>query len=484
MEGFPTMPNTSFSKTKMMERYLWYADNGFSIQGEELNAKVENWPSPDEKAENVFLLRLEDLTELDNEYRSEARNRNLIRLEAAKSREFVQHIRIPFNCCNDTLQYHALLDLLSYDDRTWESFTLNEMNNTSDFFAKPISLESLCLLFRVLKTVKSLNIISCSSAHRGHGLEELFQTIFSIDGLKELRLEGWQMDRVSTSSLFEHISNGESKSIELLSLKSCCFIGDETIEKLVGGLGEIGELETLNLALCNLQDSDIIQLVQQIQSMPSVKNLHIGGNTCIEQESVNAISAWLGDDSCQLQDLNVSSLWVGFSEEGLMQRFVDLIPLFQGVAENYSLRSLSLADNRIENIELKELCYAMEKRDNLVYLDLSENPFNEIGAELLRVFVQQATSLEGIRFENSYLQYRCTESIKFLVQWNLLSSRIGECSKSIPLSLWPLAFARLRNQVNDRYDPTDFSKDVIFQLLNTLNGDFGHPLSYRIATQR
>jgi len=291
------------------------------------------------------------------------------------------------------------------------------------------------------------------------------------------------MDRVSTSSLFENIGNSESNSIETLSLKSCCFIGDETVEKLVEGLPQIEKLHTLNLGFCNLQDADIIQLSQQLQSMPSVQNLHIGGNNCLEQESVNSISQWLSDESCQLQDLNVSSLWIGFSEEGLLQRFVDLIPLFRGVAENRSLQSLTLADNHIENIEIKELCYAMKKREDLIYLDIAENPFNEIGAEALRDFVQQATSMKGIRFENKYLQYRNTETIKFLVQWNSLSSRLGEGCKSMPLSLWPLAFARFKSDLNNRYDQTDYSADAIFRLLHTLNGEFGHPLSFRIATQ-
>ncbi|CAJ1955331.1 unnamed protein product [Cylindrotheca closterium] len=466
----------------MAERDLWYADNGYSIQAEDLSFRLEDWPSPDAKINKVFALRLEDLTQLDDEYRTDARNRNLTRLEAAKTRQYIQSIDIPYTGCNDTLQYDALLDLLSFDDRTWESFTMNGMNNTSDFFAKPISWESLCLLFGVLKNVKSLNLISYSSAHRGHGLEEILQTIFSFDGLKELRLEGWQMDRVSTSSLFEHIGNSESNSIKLLSLKSCCFIGDETVEKLVEGLPQIEKLQTLNLGFCNLKDADIIQLSQQLQSIPSVQNLHIGGNNCLEQESVNSISEWLSDESCQLQDLNLSSLWIGFGEEGLLQRFVDLIPLFQAVAENRSLHSLALADNHIENIEIKELCYAMKKRDDLIYLDIAENPFNEIGAEVLRGFVQQATSMEGIRFENTYMQYRCAESIKFLVKWNSLSSRLGGC-KSMPLSLWPLAFARLKSELNDRYDHTDYSSDATFRLLHTLNGEFGHPLSFRIATK-
>lgn len=463
---------------------MCHADNGYSIQAEELSFSVEEWPSPDAKINNALALRLEDLTQFDEGYRTDARNRNLVRLEAAKSRQYIQHIDIPFTGCNDALQYDALLGLLSFDDRTWASFTLNGMNNTSDFFAKPISWESLCLLFRVLRNVKSLNLISCSAAHRGHGLEEILETIFSFDGLTELRIEGWQMDRISTSSLFEHISNSESNSIELLSLKSCCFIGDETVEKLVEGLPRIEKLQTLNLGNCSLHDADIIQLVQQLQSMPSVQNLRIGGNNCIEQESVNSISEWLSDESCHLHDLNVSSLWIAFGEEGLLQRFVDLIPLFQAVAENRSLQSLTLADNNIENIEINELCYAMKKRDDLIYLDIAENPFNETGAEALQELVQQATGMERIRFENKYFRYRCAESIKFLVQWNSLSSRLGDGVKTMPLSVWPLALARVRNELNDHCDQTDFSADAIFRLLNTLTGDFGHPLSHTIALQQ
>ena len=216
-EGFPPFSKQINFERKMVGRDLWYADNGFSIQGKVLSSNVKLWPSPDDEETDDLVLRLEDLSHLHGECRIEARTRNLIRLDAAKGRQDVQHLDLPFNCCNDAYLYDALLDLLSHDDRTWQSFTLKEMNNTNDFFAKPISLESLCLLFRVLKTVKSLNLISCSSAHRGHGLEQILQSISALDGLKELRLEGWQMDRVSTSSLFEHLSNGETAQLLELS---------------------------------------------------------------------------------------------------------------------------------------------------------------------------------------------------------------------------------------------------------------------------
>jgi hypothetical protein len=463
---------------------VWHADDGYSVQGEELSFDVADWPAPDANNNNFFTLRLEELTQFEVEARIQARERNLIRLKEAKQRKDIQHVEVHYTGCNDDIQCQALHDLLAFDDREWGSFTLQGVNSMNDFYTKPTSLESLCSLFLALKEVKVLNLYSCSAQHRGHGLEDILKTIPHLTNLTDLRLHGWQMDRVSTTSLIESIQEQESKSIQLLSLRSCCFLGEDTFQQLVDGFGAIEQLHTVNLSYCSLRDNDITRLVDKLKSHPSLECLHIGGNDCISPDSVDAIAGWLEDESCKIRDLNLRALWIGFCEEGLMQRFVDLTNLFQSVGANRTLQSLTLSESYLENMDVEKLCSAVEQKDDLIYLDIGDNPFSESGAKLLLDLVRNGSCIESVRFENIFIPYKCAGSIKLLARWNYLDRRLVNKSANVPLSLWPQAFATVQSDYKGRYDSTDFSPDIIFRFLNTSSGEFGHPLSYRMANQK
>ena len=64
---------------------VWHADDGYSIQGEELSIKIKDWPEPEQA--KYLTLRLEELTQFEVNERIKARERNLLRLDQAKKRK-------------------------------------------------------------------------------------------------------------------------------------------------------------------------------------------------------------------------------------------------------------------------------------------------------------------------------------------------------------------------------------------------------------
>jgi hypothetical protein len=425
---------------------------------------------------------LEELTHYDVNARIEARGRNLVRLNEAKQRKDVAHLEAHYTCCVDKIQLDALEELLTCDERQWLSFTLQGINGLSDFYARPASLESLTSLFMALRTVEVLNLHSCTLS-RGHGLEVILKTIPFLSQLRELRLHGWQMDRISISNLILSLKEQDSKAVTLLSLRSCYFLGEDTFTALVSGLSSIEQLRTLNLSYCNLGDNEIIPLVHSLKSHPSIKCLHIGGNSCVTTDSVNAIADWVKEDSCQLQDLNLRALWIGFSEEGLVQRLVGLANLYHSLSVNKSLQNLTLSENYLENDDIDELTTALSSSPVLSFLDVADNPFEEKGAETLLRLVYGCRALESVRFENYFMTYRCADAIKTYARFNYADRRLVDRPVNLPLSLWPNALSRVQNGCGDRIYSYNGAPDVIFHLLQSSTGDFGLPLSLRIATQ-
>lgn len=456
----------------------WLADDGYSVQGEELDVDVENWPAP--TTSKLLTLRLEELTHFDVNARVEARERNLVRLWEAKKRTDIAHLEVHYTCCIDKIQRDSLQELLTCDHRIWRSFTLQGINGFNDFYTKPTSLESLSDLLLALRTVEVLNLHSCT-LNRGHGLEAILNTIPSLSHLKELRLQGWQMDRVSVSTLVKNLMRQRSKAATLLSLRSCCFLGDDTFSELVRGLSCVPQLKTLNLSYCNLGDGDIIPLVRSIQHHPSLRCLHIGGNRCVSTESVRVIAEWISNESCQLLDLNLRALWIGISEDGLVQRIVDLSKLYAALAANQSLQRLTLSENYIESPDLEILEATFSRGCKLSFIDVADNPFDEGGAKALLRLARLSTSLESIRFENHFIKYECTDAIKTQVRFNFFDRRLVTAPVDIPMGLWPFALSRAQESCGEMPFFEDGTPDTVFRLLLSRTGRYGLMLSHRIA---
>lgn len=459
---------------------IWHADDGYSAQGEELGVDVTNWPTPKPLAS--LTLRLEELTHFDVKAREEAKMRNMMRLGIAQDREDVNHLEVHYTCCVDKTQRIAIEELLSCDERKWKSFTMIGINGIGDVSGRPAAFEELMPLFLALRSVEVLNLYSCSW-FRGHGLDVILSAIPLYKNLRELRLQGWQMDRVSTSALQECLCGHDSRQISLLSLRSCAFLGGDTFGQIVKMVSSIDTLDTLNMSYCSLRDSQIVYLVEMLRTHGALRKLHLGGNECGLDESVSTIADWLSSKDCQLRDINLRALWTAFSDDGLLQRSVHLCSLFSAIRQNVSLERLALSESQLEDNEIACLIAAIQGKSAFSHLDVSNNPFSNDGASSLLLLAKRYTKLQSIRFENDYVSYKCADSIKVQTRINLINGKIQGGEAHVPLSLWP----RILQKVQDgTYCPscTDkFSPELAFHLLQSTTGVFGLPLSVQAALQ-
>ncbi|KAL3903737.1 MAG: hypothetical protein SGILL_010333 [Bacillariaceae sp.] len=453
----------------------------------ELDFDVAHWPrsSSDESA-TAFILRLEEMNQFAVEERIQSRNRNLARVQLAKEHPNTVHLDVHYTCCADPSLRNALEELVKVDGRHWCSFTMMGINGLGDFYSAPAMTESLYSFFVALRAFRVLNLHSCT-LNRGHGLECILKAIPYLSKLKVLRLEGWQMDRISVNTLLESLQFQRSQTIRYLSLRSNLFLGEGSFAALAGNLKKVPQLSVLNVSYCSLCDNDVISLVEALKVHPSVDRVHLGGNSCHSERSVEALSNWIKQPTCRLRDINLRSLWVGFTEEGLYQRFVDLMPLFEALAENRSICNLSLSENYLEDQEILKLSHALQSRqtEKLQSLDVGDNPFKQTGAEDLLNLVKNVPTLCRIRFENHFMHYCVAELVKVLAEANHYDKVLINKPVHVALPSWPNALAKIQKQQLKEETSLDSSRATthLFRLLRSPTGPFGHELSVRIAMQ-
>lgn len=449
-----------------------------------LDFDVSNWPPPVEGGS--YTLRLESMINGGIEGKSRSRRRNMIRLKEAQKRQDIVNLSIHHTCCIDILQLEAIISLVKCDDRDWVSFTMNGINEVGNLYSpRPFSQE-LQFLFQAFEKIRVLKLHS-STINRGHGLELMLKQIPSFTNLEELRLEGWQIDRISASTLVEGLRYHNEKSIRLLSMSSSRFLGENSFHVFCSGLKYVESLKTLDLSYCNLQDSEIIPLIESIKTLPDIEYLDLEKNFCRSQSSVDAIAKWISEENCKLRSLNVGALWTGFSDEGLLRRFVDPRPLFSALGHNSSLCNLNISENYLENGEIQHLTdsiLSQKRSTNLCSLDVGVNPFDENGASSLLQLVRDLKTVQNLQFENSFMKYECAQLIKIQAEANYFDSFIGK-SVDIPLSLWPNILARIQRgtRIGKSKKPSSLSSDHIYRLLQGRTGSYGKQLSFRIALQ-
>ena len=451
---------------------------------EVLDFDISHWPSP--VSGSFHTLKLESMINCGREGKSRSRTRNLIRLKKARERKDVVNLSIHYGCCMDNIQLEAIIRLLTFDRREWVSFTMTGINDVGNFYSAKTFSEELKYLFQEIKHVRILKLHS-STRNRGHGLELLLEKIPSFTTLEELHLEGWQVDRISAAALVKSLGYHADESVHILSMRSCSFVGENSFSTFSRGLKFLKNLNSLDVSYCNLDDNDIIPLIGTIKLHPCVEKLELEKNCCRTQSSADIIADLIKDSNCRIKTLNIANLWVGFSEEGLMQRFVDPKPLFAALQQNSSLYNLNISENYLEDDEIEYLTKMLLCRDNrsrLCSLDVSVNPFNENGAASLLQLVRDLKTLQSIKFENSFMRYRCTQLIQIQAEINYFGSFLGK-TLDIPLSLWPNVFARIQEgtKINQWKDGSKLSTDHIYRFLRERTGSYGKQLSLRIAMQ-
>ena len=451
----------------------WEDAIGCHIQGEEIRKDVHDWPSTGQKH---VTLRLGELARFDLAERNQLGWRNVERLRAAKQQRDITHVEVHYTCIDEIL-IEVLVELLTCDQRDWQSFTISGVNDVGDHYGPAVSLEDFAPLLIALGKVKALNVYSCTR-NRGHGLEAIMKGIPSMHQLVELRLHGWQIDQVSANALIKGIQKQDSETLNLLSVRSGCFLDNSAFKTFVDGLSSMGHLKILNLSYCNLGDYEITYFINAMQEHSTLECLHIGGNDCMSLESVDAVSSWIRRSNT-LRDLNLRALWICFTG-GLVQRLVDLSNLFLALKDNSSLIKLTLSENYLTCDDVERLEVALQSNDTLTSLDISNNHFEEKGAQQILRIVRRNSMLEQVRFESQFCRFNCAEGIKLQTQFNWVNRRLRQL-RSLPLSAWPYALAHLGSVFDEKYHDRNTIVDLFFHILRSPTGEYGLPLAVQVA---
>ena len=449
-----------------------------------------------------WMLRLEEWTDHDHTARKDAQSRNLQRMHLVATAPAggsllervlkVHHLHLHFSVCQDPLQRQSLIGLLKSNEN-WKSITILGMHGMMDWYARPISADELEPLFQAFQKVQCLHLFSCPW-FRGHGLDVLCKSLQDYTHLQEVRLQGWQWDRVAVDAWKLSLSNIPTiHRVRHLSLQSCTFQGDGVVQDMIECISrQFPKLRTLNMSCCSLSDDNVVFLVQQFQERKpsSLQHLHLGGNKCSNSTSVDAISQWLHHEQCSLVDLNLSGLWAAYSEDhGLLQRPVSLSRLYESLATNNALKRLCLAGNILDNSDISQLLSSLKLRSTpLSDLDVGDNPFSsEEGGRSLLEFISWHPTLHSLRFENPYLTYQAAPLIHFRIRFQWYLKRIQSAPSEPPLALWSniLCFFANHNQNNqggtDGWTNPTTPQDLVYSFLQSTSGEYGHTLLYRVA---
>eukprot|EP00934_Nitzschia_sp_Nitz4_P009484 Nitzschia sp. Nitz4//scaffold84_size84139//38929//40323//NITZ4_005197-RA/size84139-processed-gene-0.98-mRNA-1//-1//CDS//3329559030//9474//frame0 len=458
----------------------WEAGDSVFQQGESLSLEVADWPEP--RTSRTFTLHLEDMTQFDLQARKQTQTRNLQRLHQAKLRPDISHLDAHYTCCMDPLQRRSMEDLLTCDDRIWNSLTLQGMGWRNEVHYHAVPLEELLSFFRVLQSLhlRALNLHSCSW-FRGHGLDSILKLLPGFGNLQELRLHGWHMDPISMEALLQGC---EPKTISLLSLQACSFMGEETFSQLRSFLSSQIQLHTLDLSYCRLGDLQMSQLLRTLStSLPGLTALHVGGNES-SMDTLTAICQWMAQPACSLRDLNLRALWVHYSEDGLLTKTVQLDAFYQALQTNTSLERLSLSANCLDDRDLTPLTQALHTT-NLVHLDLADNPYTEQGARCLLETIPHVPTLEFIRFENIYMRYKCASAVKAAVRINTYARLMDSLGPKPSLSLYAGALQTMGQLHTEGYDLScDTAPALVFHFLRGTMGETSLPLLLHISSGR
>jgi hypothetical protein len=401
----------------------------------------------------------------------------------ASSRNDITHLEIPYAAvCPDIVQ-EKVEALVSQNDREWFSFSFFNIHTMDDIYARPIDGRKLYTLASALKRFKEVHLQGCPTS-QGHVLDSMLKAIPHLKDIQTLRLEGWQMDRVSATALVEALMAHQRNSITAFSLRSCRFQGEGTFQQIVDGLSvNAQQLQLLNVSYCDLSDQDIIPFVDVMRKHPNIQQLHLGGNSSKSEDTLLAIADWIQDPTCKLTNINLRALWIGFSDDGLLQRWSSLTPLYEALRKNTSISNFTLSENYLDDEDLCNLCKALSARptDTLRHFDVTRNPFQEVGAKSLEIMLRNMKGLVSVHFENDiFPPYNYAERLKFLAQINKVEQMVQLKSPTHDKpQIWPHAFAKIQGNIDES---TVSSSSIVFHLLRSTVGPYGKELSMQIAT--
>jgi hypothetical protein len=344
----------------------------------------------------------------------------------------------------------------------------------------------------ILQAASSLGMfdkisIDGGSGRSNHGFWSISSAMKYNKCLTKLELSDMEITRQQAAALGAGLVTFNSQNhFKELRMERVTF-ADGAITELASGLKQNSSLCILKVDECQLEDSELTELVDAVESHPSLKQLLLGWNEG-QQHALEALGKVLASRSCRIEELNFASQ--GNDESGLTGL---LGPLSQGFLQgNKSLTRLNLLSNglldkdmddlgqilatcQLEQLNLTEnrithsgfVCLTQNTPKSLTRFDCSDSDFDqeEVACYTLTLFEEHPQLWEdGLEWEDSKLPIH--QKIQHFKDLNRCGRVLLVLGGAIPLAVWPIVLARANKVlVSYRYRSAERTANAIFHLL-------------------
>lgn len=275
--------------------------------------------------------------------------------------------------------------------------------------------------------------------------------LLSATKLKNLRIQ----DRFDCRQI-EALATGlkENKSVEVLDLSRSRL---DSFAILADGLKGNTALKVLKLRSLGLNDENVNILLDSVKNHPSLESLDVSFNHC---RRLDNLAALINNPSSHVKELSLGyqNLWQSPKIE--IEGFV------RSLRSNKSLKSLSLARNKLTDSDMLLLATALACNANIERLDIRENFLSDDGISTLAEIIETGTGIRRISVVKNPFQntgalallkavmknhnvfqvdisddtFKCRE-IRYECALNKGGRRL--LFEENPISIWPLVLERI-----------------------------------------
>jgi hypothetical protein len=303
--------------------------------------------------------------------------------------------------------------------------------------------------------------------------------------LAKVALFDMEMTRQQAAALGAGLITSNSQHFKKFCMTRIAF-ADGAITELASGLKQNSSLCLLYVDRCSLGDAELAELLDAVESHPSLKKLSLWGNKG-QKHALVALGKVLASSKCQLEDLDFSDQ--GFNDNGHNGLTGHLGILAQGLRCNeYPLTRLDLSfckliDNDMDHLgqilatcKLEQLnlggnlithsgfvSLTQNIPKSLKRFDISGNNFDEEDAAChsLTLFEEHPQLWED-GFNWKYPKSPIHQKVRHFKDLNRCGRTLLVRGAAIPLSVWPIVLARANTLLSDYPERTP---NAIFHLL-------------------
>lgn len=274
--------------------------------------------------------------------------------------------------------------------------------------------------------------------------------LVSATNLKSLSIQD-RLDCRQTEALAKGLR--KNKTVEILDLSRSRL---DSFSILASGLKGNTTLKVLKLRSLGLNDTNVEDLLDAVKGHPSLHTLDLSFNHCRQLDEVASLIR--NSSSLVHLSLGYQNLW--------QSPKIDITKFCRSLRRNQSIKTLSLARNKLTDSDILLLTTALACNNTLEMLDLRENSISDKGVCILANTLKNSTSIRRVSLvKNPFRKEGAIELLNAVqTNYNLfqvdVNDNMYECHKirfetalnkggrralheHLPLSLWPLVLERV-----------------------------------------